>query len=163
MSENILFLVKQIGDRARVLANYELRAQDLTMSQIQVLICIEKLGGKVTQKQIARALGVSHPTVVGIVQRLERHGFVSLMTDQRDRRSKLVELTEKNKEIKEVCDQNRREMEKRVLQDLSEEEKKELRRLLLQINQGLRAQLEKTGIGGNENYDQDIIKKCSRV
>ena len=46
------------------------------------------------QKQLQTMMNVSHPTMVGLVQRLEANGFVTTAPDTMDRRNKIVSLTE---------------------------------------------------------------------
>ena len=47
----------------------------------------------VTQKSIGNYLNVSHPTVVGIISRMEKKGYLRSYTDDGDRRNKIVEMT----------------------------------------------------------------------
>lgn len=73
-----------------------LKEQDLTWAQSRLIGFLTRNGGERTQKEIENFLEVSHPTVVGIVSRMEQNGFVTCRTDQTDRRNKIVSLTEKS-------------------------------------------------------------------
>ena len=86
--EKIGYLVKRLSNRMSVVVDASLKKHDLTFSQIRVLDFIYEHGGEVNQKEIEEFLNVSHPTVVGLVGRLEHNGFIFSRVDEEDRRSK---------------------------------------------------------------------------
>ena len=65
----------------KALGDNDLKTQDLTFSQAQVLVVIERNGGTIAQKEIEKILDVSHPTIVGLVNRLHEKGFVECEVD----------------------------------------------------------------------------------
>ena len=75
------FLMKQISDKVKVSVDASLKSQNITLSQYRVL------------KSIGNYLNVSHPTVVGIISRMEKKGYLRSYTDDGDRRNKIVEMT----------------------------------------------------------------------
>ena len=85
-------------------------------------------------------MNVAHPTVVGIVSRLEKNGFLKCYVDEADKRNKIVCLTEKaitvgeqmNAEI-EMNEMN----EKKLLNNLSDDDINSLRRILKTIYNNL--------------------------
>ena len=90
------YLIKTVSDILGREANFMLKEQDLTWAQSRLIGFLTRNGGERTQKEIENFLEVSHPTVVGIVSRMEQNGFVTCRTDQMDRRNKIVSLTEKS-------------------------------------------------------------------
>lgn len=86
---------KLITDKLHAKADADLKAHGLTMTQSRVLRFLSDSGGEATQKEIEDFLSVSHPTVVGIVSRLEQNGFITFHPDSADKRNKVVVLTEK--------------------------------------------------------------------
>ena len=90
------YLIKTVSDILGREANFMLKEQDLTWAQSRLIGFLTRNGGERTQKEIENFLEVSHPTVVGIVSRMEQNGFVTCRTDQTDRRNKIVSLTEKS-------------------------------------------------------------------
>ncbi len=98
-------LVERVLDRFGALARSlgRPRAEDwlgveLTMPQIKVLFILwhqgsERVGG------LASALGVSQPTMTGILDRLVEHGFVRRQESPDDRRLVLNCLTESGAEL----------------------------------------------------------------
>src|SRR4051812_45515127 len=66
---------------------------DLTMSQVKVLFVLFSDGGA-SMGQLAASLGVTLPTVTGIVDRLVEHGMVQREENPHDRRLVVCRLTE---------------------------------------------------------------------
>ncbi len=65
----------------------------LTMQQLKVLVVLHR-DGAMSGHQLAECLAVSTPTVSGMVDRLVDRGMITRSTDARDRRVRLVALTE---------------------------------------------------------------------
>lgn len=74
--------------------NTELSAQGITLRQWEVLACIA-LGGELSQAELAERLGIEAPTLVGILDRMERDGWLDRYNCQQDRRRKRIRATEK--------------------------------------------------------------------
>ena len=88
--------------------NRSLSALGLTSSQAQVLHIITKaLPERVFPKDIEKCLRLTHPTVLGILQRLEAKGYITMQCDQTDRRRRCITPTEKTLKIEQ-------EMTKRI-------------------------------------------------
>lgn len=130
MNKDIGMLLKQINDKLKITADNSLKESGLTISQTRVMQIIHEKGGEITQKEIEISLQVSHPTVVGIVSRLEKNGYLSCRVDECDRRNKIVSVTDKARQIEKMMYDGRRNVEKRLLKGLSEKEISELRRML---------------------------------
>ena len=92
--DDIGYLIHQIDNRIKTNIDNHFKVHDLTFSQSQVLHLLEKNGGSMSQKQLQTQMNVSHPTMVGLVQRLESNRFVTTETDSQDRRNKIVIITE---------------------------------------------------------------------
>lgn len=69
-------LLKMITDKIKMRADADLAQQGLTLTQSRVLGYLDRSGGQATQKEIEGFLQVSHPTVAGIINRMEQNGFV---------------------------------------------------------------------------------------
>lgn len=135
---------KLINDKLRTQANADLKAHSLTMTQSRVLRFLSDIGGEATQKEIEEFLSVAHPTVVGIVSRLEQNGFITFHPDSADKRNKVVVLTEKavqvDREMKEII----RRQDEKLFASLSKEQVKELTFLLQTIYENLNTEEEDT-------------------
>lgn len=74
----------------------------LTLAQYQVISLVAERG-RCSQKTIADKLRVTGPTVVRIIDALERKNLVYRTRDERDRRIVLVALTEAGTEVQREC------------------------------------------------------------
>ena len=92
--ERCAVLIRQIHTELEKNANNTLRQDDLTMSQISVLIELEKAVDKQLElKRLEQSLHVAQSTAAGIVRRLEQKGFIEGFTSPEDKRVKMVRIT----------------------------------------------------------------------
>lgn len=136
-NEDIGYLFKRIHDRLKMSADAVFEKNNLTSSQARLMEFVDAQGGKVTQKSIEEYLRVSHPTVVGIVSRLERSGFLKCHMDPEDKRNKIVCMTQKAFSVGDELVKGRIATERKILNDMSQQEIAELRRLLEQVYRNL--------------------------
>lgn len=127
---DIGFLIKKLTDKLRANVDASLKKHDLTFSQTMVIDFLSEHNCKATQKEIEENLRVSHPTVVGIISRLEKNGFVNCFTDEKNRRNKIVCMTDKAQGIVSVMSADKKEIERKLTKGLSDEELEEFRRIL---------------------------------
>ena len=87
-------LLKQINDEMRKNANNAMRAQDMTLAQLEALVQLEQApDGQHSLKELEQLLHVAQSTAAGIISRLEQKGYVEGFGDAGDRRVKLVRIT----------------------------------------------------------------------
>lgn len=128
---DIGFLIKLVHDALDRSINRELEAQRLTHSQMSVLAYLHTRGEVHTSiRDIQEHLNVSHPTAAGLVRRLEQKGFVHLLTDPEDKRARIVRLDPSAQQLAEV---NPLHVEEDLLRGLTQEERRQLRELLLRV------------------------------
>lgn len=121
MTSHIGYLIKSINDKIKVHADADLKSHNLTLTQSRVLIYLQSRDDeKATQKEIEDFLSVSHPTVVGLVSRMEKNGFLTTWLDTDDRRNKVVKLTDMAKKTGKNMDSVVGSMEEKMLATLSE-------------------------------------------
>lgn len=137
MRQPIGFLIKQITDKIKMSADASLKESNLTLAQVRVLEYILNKGGKVTQKSIEDYLDVSHPTVVGIVTRMEKSGYLICYVDSENKRNKIVELTEQTTLISKEMQVKRNAQEEKILRGLTEEDVENLYRMLCIIRKNV--------------------------
>lgn len=131
--------IKQLNDLLRKNANNQLRSQDLTVSQINVLMLLRDLPDRqATFKEMERILRVAQATTAGLMSRLEQKSFVETYTDPEDKRVKIVKLTP---EGEKVCDQGAANMEaaeNRLLSGFTEQEKDDFLRMLIKAGENMK-------------------------
>ena len=81
--KDIGYLIKNINDKLKVKADADLKHNKLTLAQSRVLTFLDSRGGQATQKEIEVYLEVSHPTVVGIISRMEQNGHLRCWVERR--------------------------------------------------------------------------------
>lgn len=87
-------LIKQIHTELEKNANNTLRRDDLTISQINVLIELSQAEeNQLELKKIEQLLHVAQSTAAGIVHRLEQKGFVEGIMRPDDKRIKMIRIT----------------------------------------------------------------------
>ncbi len=129
--KDIGYFIKNINDKLKVKADADMKRYRLTLSQSRVLAFLHESGGMATQKEIEVFLEISHPTVVGIVSRMEQNGYLACRVDESDKRNKIVELTRKAEELGSEMEKSILDNEKRLLSSLSDEDVAHLREMLL--------------------------------
>lgn len=115
-------LLKMITDKIKIQADASLAQHDLTLTQSRVLGCLARNGGTATQKEIEGFLQVSHPTVAGVIGRMEQKGFVSCRPDPSDKRSKIVCQTERAAAIAQDMHATIQATEQQMLRSLTPEQ-----------------------------------------
>lgn len=83
-------LAQQAHQRA---LNEELAPHGITFRQAQVLGCLV-ISPELTQTELANRLCIEPPTLVGILDRMERDGWIERHSCPDDRRKKLIRATE---------------------------------------------------------------------
>lgn len=136
MKNDVGYLIKRINDKLAARADAELKQFNLTMSQCRVFLYLSSRDGQATQKEIETFLGVAHPTVVGLVSRMEQSGYVTCWPCE-DGRNKNVKLTVQAEALDKDMQRNRLESEQMLLSPLSPEEREQLRKLLITVAEHL--------------------------
>lgn len=132
LKNDVGYLIKSINDKLKVRADAELKQYHLTISQSRVLVYLRSRGGQATQKEIETLLDVAHPTIVGLVSRMERNGYVTCWPCE-DGRNKYVKLTPQAEAIDKDMQENMQASEEMLLAPLSPEDRERLRGLLLTV------------------------------
>ena len=75
---------------------------------------IEHKGGEVTQKALEEAAHVTHPTMTELLKKLEKKGFITCRTSEKDHRCKVIASTEKARALHQAIG----EFDERVFAEL---------------------------------------------
>lgn len=132
------FYMKKINDYILADANEQLKKLDLTYSQMHILIYIIRNGGSdVRQKDILHYFNISHPTVVGLLKRMERKGLISIKSDPGDRRGNCVTALPKAMGILNGLKDGQKHVDRLLTKNLSKEQETELKEILRIIYTGM--------------------------
>lgn len=131
-------LLKQINDEMRKNANNAMRAQDMTLAQLEALVQLEQApDGQHSLKELEQLLHVAQSTAAGIISRLEQKGYVEGFGDAGDRRVKLVRITPAGRECVGAVLHHLAEAEERLLSGLTEAERDIFYLLLKKVRNSL--------------------------
>ncbi|MDY4468109.1 MarR family transcriptional regulator [Treponema porcinum] len=128
-------LLKNINDKLERLANAQFKSIRLTFSQVRVMSFIyRKENFTTTQKDLEIFLDVSHPTINGILKRLEEKKFITTeMTKKDGHLSKTVRLTKKGENVLIESEKEKNLHEEALPAYLTKDERNKLIELLLKV------------------------------
>lgn len=127
-------LIKQIHSELEKNANNSLRQDDLTLSQVTVLMELDRAeGNQMELKQLERALHVAQSTAAGIVRRLEQKGFVEGFGSPEDKRIKMIRITPLGRDCCRKSEANMRKTEDSLTATLTDTERAILVSLLQKV------------------------------
>lgn len=110
--------------------NSAMEERDITASQGHVMGFIAIRREPPCARDIEEALHLTHPTVSGLLARLEKKGFVELWSDPKDRRFKRAKLTEEGETACRELYHAIEETEGRLVDGFTPEEQKQFREFL---------------------------------
>ena len=93
------FRVARIARRLRQAVDAELGAYGLTDATWRPLAYVGRLGDGVRQKELATALSIEGPTLVRLLDNLERQGLIERREDETDRRARGIYLTKAGRDL----------------------------------------------------------------
>lgn len=129
------WLILATRDMRRALES-ELEAQDITLRQWEVLAWLS-IEERMTQSELAERLGVEAPTLAGILDRMERDGWVERYGCPHDRRKKRLQATSKADAIWNRTVECAYRVRARATQGISAEELLQLKSLCQKIRTNL--------------------------
>lgn len=110
---------------------------DITPAQTRVLLYLHSRGGQAPQCQVTEFLRVKPSTANGILDRLEERGMVARSVSGSDARRRLITITEKGRQQKELFQQVYMDVESAILRGFSPEEVRQCQSFLERIIQNL--------------------------
>ncbi len=129
--------MKHFGHAVRILhwcldhaMTEDLAQMELTAAQGRIMGYIAHRSYAPCSRDIEEEFHLSHPTVSGLLARLEKKGFIELRPDEKDRRCKRIYMLQKGRECTETMHRAIEENEERLVQGFSDEEKEQFRQFL---------------------------------
>lgn len=133
-----LRLMRYVYNQLERIVNAEFEELGTTLAQASVLLYLfENRKKKITQQNIQSALLLSHPTITGLMKRLEARGFILRTNNPEDCRCKFVSLTEKGSQIERTLKDNIKALEARSLCGLALEDLKVMNKCLCTMAENL--------------------------
>ena len=152
----VIFLSYQYGNLLRILhwcahqsMTAALEQMGLTAAQGHIMAYLNHQSQPPCPKDIEEEFQLSHPTVSGLLQRLEQKEFIALRADETDRRKKRIYILPRGHECHNLMHRVIEENERRIVENFTPEEQRQFADLL---------QRSITNMGGNpcrRNHKED--------
>ena len=107
-----------------------LEKMELTAAQGHIMAYLAHQETAPCPRDVEAEFQLSHPTVSGLLQRLEQKGFIELRPDPQDRRCKRIYILAKGEECHELMHRTIRENEQRIVSGFTPEEQEQFAVLL---------------------------------
>ena len=99
-----------------------LEKMELTAAQGHIMAYLAHAKQPPCPRDVEAEFHLTHPTVSGLLSRLEQKGFLELRTDPEDRRCKRIYVLEKGLQCHEIMHKIIRENEQKMTEGFTEEE-----------------------------------------
>jgi MarR family transcriptional regulator for hemolysin len=116
--------------------NVELSDHGITFRQWEVLAMLS-LGGEQSQSELAERLKIEAPTLVGVLDRMERDGWIVRATDPHDKRRKIIRATRQVEPVWSRMVQCAKRVRGRAIDGFSRDELETLCRLLARVRENM--------------------------
>jgi DNA-binding MarR family transcriptional regulator len=130
LAQEAILNVLRTNDQYQIRFSRLFRPYDLTPSQYNILRILRGEGAPLPILEVADRTITVVPGITGLIDRLEKEGFVSRERCVKDRRVIYVALTEKGRKTLAALDGPLQELHQTLIGHLSRTELKELTRLL---------------------------------
>lgn len=120
--ERLGALLHEVARRWRGALDARLKPLGLSQAKWRTLFYLQLHDAPMNQKTLANLLGVEGPTLVGLLDRLGREGWLTRREDQADRRCKDVVLLPKARETARHIQDIAFDLEKELLDGVSRED-----------------------------------------
>ena len=133
LKDSIGLMLKTSAKAWEKAADVEIRQRfGLTGSQWKIIVVLS-LDEGITQKQIANMAFVEAPTLVPVIDKMEKEGYLTRQADPDDRRNNLIFMTEKAKKIVDPIIDCIVEIRDNALEKISKKDMEVAKKVLQQI------------------------------
>ena len=130
------YLLAQANGAVRLALERAFSDLDVTLPQFSVLTMVHAYPG-VSGAELARLTLLTAQTINLIVKNLERDGLIAKTPDDVHGRIIHIEITDKGRQLRQKCRARADQMEKLLEDDLSDAERRTIRRWLVRVTQSL--------------------------
>ena len=129
--DRVAILVKKASLEFDKLANPIFKDYDISPAQYKVMKYIyDEYESGVRLVDLERYCSMTHPTAIGLVNNLEKKGFLEYKDNPNHARSRLIFPTKKALKMEKELEQAGKEIDNMITSNLSKKEKEELTYLL---------------------------------
>ena len=137
------FKFKSIHEQFEWMMRQELSNENLTYAQMNVLRYLARNEDHpVYQKELCRALHVTHPTMVGILQRMREKGLIEQSIDPDNHRRRIISLSPGSRALMDRHRGHRDEKDAMLVKGMTQDEIRLLQNLLRKVHNNLTARMQ---------------------
>ncbi len=135
MSDNhsVLKLYFSINRKLIMHLRKKIKPYGFSRGEFPFLVRLLKKGGGVSQKEICEDIKISKSTTSKMINKLEGEGYLRMERSPKDRRVKLIYLTGKKNEVRDIVREIEEEVDEILFKDFSEDEREKFIEYLLKI------------------------------
>ncbi|KQY19357.1 MULTISPECIES: MarR family winged helix-turn-helix transcriptional regulator [Rhizobium/Agrobacterium group] len=111
-----------VNRKLRALFDARVKARGLTLSRARALFALSKRDG-LNQRELADELGIETPTIVRLLDGMEKQGFIERRVEASDRRAKQIHMTARGRNIAGEIDKLACEIREQVLGGVDNKDK----------------------------------------
>jgi len=111
-----------VNRKLRALFDARVKERGLTLSRARALFALSKRDG-LNQRELADELGIETPTIVRLLDGMEKQGFIERRVEATDRRAKQIHMTERGRDIAGEIDKLACEIREQVLGGVDNKDK----------------------------------------
>lgn len=135
--QRVARLIGEVAREWRFQMNHALKPLGLSLSTRQVLVQLHRNPPALAQGDLARRLGIEGPTLVPLLDRLEKKGWIRRVTDAADSRKKQVSLTARGQAQIPALEEVAMQLRQRMMQDMQLKEVEQAADLLQKIRDNI--------------------------
>lgn len=95
--------LSSVNRKLRALFDARVKERGLTLSRARALFVLSSRDG-LNQRELADELGIETPTIVRLLDGMEKQGFIERRVEATDRRAKQIHMTEHGRDIADEID-----------------------------------------------------------
>ncbi|WP_426231861.1 MarR family winged helix-turn-helix transcriptional regulator [Pararhizobium sp. DWP3-4] len=111
-----------VNRKLRALFDARVKERGLTLSRAKALFALSKRDG-LNQRELADELGIETPTIVRLLDGMEKQGFIERRVEATDRRAKQIHMTARGRDIAGEIDKLACEIREQVLGGVDNKDK----------------------------------------
>lgn len=131
-NRHIAKYISQLYRKSFIFINREVDKYDIKSGQLMFLLDLYTKDGK-NQEEISARLKIDKGTTARALKKLEEQELITRVKDKDDKRSNIIYLTEKSKDVKDGVYNVLDEWNKKISENLTYEEQETLRNLLEKV------------------------------
>jgi MarR family transcriptional regulator, transcriptional regulator for hemolysin len=114
VNRDLFDALASVNRKLRALFDARVKQRGLTLSRARALFALSKRDG-LNQRELADELGIETPTIVRLLDGMEKQGFIERRVEASDRRAKQIHMTARGRDIAGEIDKLACEIREQVL------------------------------------------------